>query len=256
MIATPSVVYFSVTMPTNRVDSLGGRPLTIVGAGRMGTALAAALKSRGTQIIGPLRREDAIRGDTVLLCVPDREIANAAQGVPAGSLVGHMAGALTLEVFGGREAFSVHPLMTAVEGRADFEGATAAVAGSSEHALDMARTIAARVGMIAVEIPEDKRVAYHAAASIAANFLVTLETMAARIGATAGLERKHLMPLARAALENWNTLGAAALTGPIARGDRDVVERHRAEIASQLPEFLAAWDAMAKATESIARENQ
>ena len=108
--------------------------------------------------------------------------------------------------------------------------------------------------MTPVEIPDDRRVAYHASASIAANFLVTLETMAAKVGAGSGLERQHLMPLARAALENWGRLGTAALTGPIARGDTETVARHRAEIAKVAPEFLAAWESLVKATETIARE--
>lgn len=236
------------------MDALAGLPLTIVGAGRMGTALAAALKSRGTDVVGPLKRGEKIRGEVVLLAVPDRAIANAAKDVPAGALVGHAAGALTLEVFDGRLGFSMHPLMTAGSGRADFDGATAAIAGSDPRALAVARAIALRLGMTPVEIPDDKRVAYHAAASIAANFLVTLETMAARVGASAGIERQHLMPLARAALENWGTLGAAALTGPIARGDMEIVDKHRAEIERNAPDLLPAWEAMVAATKIVADE--
>jgi predicted short-subunit dehydrogenase-like oxidoreductase (DUF2520 family) len=236
-------------------DAIGGRSITIVGAGRMGTALAAALQARGTAVHGPLGRNDPVTGDIVLLVVPDPAIGGAARSVPEGSLVGHTAGALTLEVFGARECFSLHPLMTAGDGRADFAGASAAIAGSSGRALEVARSLATRLGMIPVEIPDDKRVAYHAAASIAANFLVTLETMAARVGAGSGLERKHLMPLARAALENWGRLGTAALTGPIARGDAATVARHRAEIAKVAPEFLAAWESLVKATEAIAHED-
>lgn len=235
------------------MDVLGGRSITIVGNGRMGNALAVALKSRGTTVVGPLTRGEAMTGDIVLLAVPDREIANAVREVPAGALVGHSAGALTLEVLGDRAAFSMHPLMTAGDGRAEFEGATAAIAGSDAHALDVARALATRLGMRSVEIPDDKRVAYHAAASMAANFLVTLETMAAKVGAEAGLERMHLMPLARAALDNWGALGAAALTGPVARGDTEIVEKHRAHISRSSPELLPAWDAMVEATKAIAR---
>lgn len=236
------------------MDALVGRAIAIVGDGRMGNALAAALRSRGVEVVGPLRRGEAVRGDIALLVVPDREIANAVQSVPEATLVGHTAGAVTLDVFGGRPGFSMHPLMTAGSGRADFADATAAIAGSSPHALGVAHAIAMRLGMIPIEIPDDKRVAYHAAASIAANFLVTLEVMAARVGGNAGIERRHLMPLARAALENWGALGAAALTGPIARGDAEVVDKHRAEITRNAPEFLAAWEAMAVATKTVAGE--
>src|SRR4051812_37540922 len=99
-------------MPTKEIDALGDAGITIVVAGRLGTALASALQSRGTEIVGPLRRGASIHGAIVLLAVPDREIAGAAAHVPADALVGHTAGAMTLEVFGGRESFSVHPLMT------------------------------------------------------------------------------------------------------------------------------------------------
>ena len=228
--------------------------VTIVGAGRLGTALARALKEKGVGVAGPLARGEMPRGDIVLLAVPDREIANAAKAVPKGAVVGHTAGAITLEVFGGRESFSMHPLMTAGNGKAEFAGASAAVAGTSDRARGIARELAVKLGMHPIEVPDDKRVAYHAAASIAANFLVTLETMAFRIGERAGVERRHLLPLARAALENWGALGSIALTGPIARGDTDVVAAHRAEIAEHAPEFLDAWDSLAKATERIARE--
>lgn len=233
------------------MDVLGGRSLTIVGAGRMGSALAAALRDAGVDIAGPLQRNDPIRGDLVVLAVPDREIAGALRAVSEKAIVGHMAGALTLEVFSGREAFSFHPLMTATDGRAKFAGASAAVAGSTSRALEIARAIATRLGMHSLQIPEDRRAAYHAAASIAANFLVTLETIAERIGRDAGLQRKDLLPLARAALENWGALGPSALTGPIARGDTATVERHRAAVAQIAPELLAAWESMAAATRAM-----
>lgn len=236
-------------------DVLRGRAITIVGGGRMGNAIAIALKASGTDVVGPLRRGDELHGDIILLAVPDREIANVAGMAPAGALVGHMAGALTLDVLGARGGFSMHPLMTAGSDDVDFTDATAAIAGSDEAAVEIARGIATRLGMTPIEVPDGQRVAYHAAASMAANFLVTLETMAAAVGASAGIERRHLLPLARAALENWGASGPDALTGPIARGDGEIVARHRAEIRERHPEFAAAWDALAEATARIAREH-
>src|SRR5690242_8739721 len=106
--------------------------VTIVGAGRLGTALAKALKAAGVGVAGPLHRGDAIRGDVVLLAVPDREIVNVVKNLPTKCIAGHTAGAITLEVFGKREAFSMHPLMTAGHGEADFTGASAAIAGTTE----------------------------------------------------------------------------------------------------------------------------
>ena len=80
-----------------------------------------------------------------------------------------------------------------------------------------------------VEVADEDRAAYHAAASIAANFLVTLEGQAERLAATAGVPRELLVPLARAALENWAANGAEqALTGPVARGDEATIARQRA----------------------------
>jgi predicted short-subunit dehydrogenase-like oxidoreductase (DUF2520 family) len=228
--------------------------VTLVGAGRLGTALARALREKGVVVTGPLRRGDQLTGEIILLAVPDREIANAARSVPATSLVGHTAGALTLEVFGDRESFSLHPLMTAGTGRAEFEGASAAVAGTTARARRVARELAVTLGMHPIEVPDDKRISYHAAASIAANFLVTLETMASRVGERSGIERHHLMPLARAALENWARLGSVALTGPIARGDDEIVAKQRAEIVEHAPEFIEMWDALSRATKRIARE--
>ncbi len=228
--------------------------VTIVGAGRLGTALARALKEKGVRVTGPLRRGEAVSGDVVVLAVPDREIGNAATSVRSGALLGHTAGAVTLDVFGDRESFSMHPLMTAGTGKADFAGASAAVAGTSARARRVARELATTLGMTPIEVEDAQRVAYHAAASIAANFLVTLETMAERIGQPSGLDRAHLLPLARAALENWASLGSVALTGPIVRGDDEIVAKQRAEIAKVAPEWLPMWDALAQATNRIARE--
>jgi predicted short-subunit dehydrogenase-like oxidoreductase (DUF2520 family) len=236
------------------MDVLGGRSLTIVGAGRMGNALSAALTKAGVSVSGPVRRSEPIRGDLVLFAVPDREVSLAVAGAPAGSIVGHTAGALTLDVLGDREAFSFHPLMTVVEGDTVFAGASAAIAGSTPRALDVAHSLATRLSMEPLIVPESQRSAYHAAASIAANYLVMLESMAARVGAAAGLERRHLLPLARAALENWGRVGPRALTGPIARGDMETVARHREALESVAPELLAAWDAMATATAAMARD--
>ena len=238
------------------MDALGGRTLTIVGAGRMGNALAAALTKAGVSVSGPSRRNEPLRGDLVLLAVPDREVALAAAGAPVGAMVGHTAGALTLDALGDREAFSFHPLMTVVDDAPVFVGASAAIAGSTPRALDVAHSLAIRLSMEPLIVPESQRAAYHAAASIAANYLVMLESMAARVGAAAGLERRHLLPLARAALENWGRVGPQALTGPIARGDLETVERHREVMKNVAPELLAVWDAMAMATAVIARDGK
>jgi predicted short-subunit dehydrogenase-like oxidoreductase (DUF2520 family) len=225
--------------------------IAILGAGRLGHALADALTAAGRPVTGPLRRGEPV-GDAavVLLCVPDAAIADAAAAIGPGTLVGHCSGATTLEVFAGREGFSMHPLMTVP---AVFAGATAAIAGSTPRALDTARELALALEMTPVAVADADRAAYHAAASIASNFLVTLEGAAERLAATAGVQRGALVPLVRASVENWARLGARdALTGPIARGDEATVERHRATIAERAADLLPLYDAMALATRELA----
>jgi predicted short-subunit dehydrogenase-like oxidoreductase (DUF2520 family) len=224
----------------------------IVGAGRLGRALAEALRDAGVEGEGPLGRGAQPEAPVVLLTVPDGEIRAAAQATPA-QLIGHCSGATTLDVFGDREGFSLHPLMTVPDHGASFAGAGCAVAGTSDHALEVARGLATALRMTAVEVPDEDRAAYHAAASIAANFLVTLEGAAERLAATAGVPRELLVPLARAALENWAANGAEqALTGPVARGDEATIARQREAIEQRAPDLLDAFDALVAASRVLA----
>ena len=219
----------------------------------MGRALVAALP--GTA--GPFGRGfDGDGFDAVLLAVPDSQIAVAAAAVAPGPMVGHCSGALGLEVLAPHEAFGLHPLMTVTRAGATFAGAGAAVAGSTPAALAFAHHLAAELGLHAVEIAGADRAAYHAAASVASNFLVTLEDAAETLLRTTGADRQLLVPLVRAAVENWAALGGPkALTGPIARGDEATVARQRAAIADRTPEFLELFDAMCKATRTLAAQN-
>ena len=190
----------------------------------------------------------------MLLCVPDAEIAHAAAAVPLGPIVGHCSGATGLEPLAGHEAFSLHPLMTVPMGAGPdvLRGAGCAVAGSSARALATAHSLARRLGMRATAIADRDRAAYHAAASIAGNFVVTLEGAAERLAATAGVDRELLAPLVRAAVDNWADRGArGALTGPIVRGDEATVARQRAAVAERTPELLRVWDAMADCTRTL-----
>ena len=239
-----------------------GMRLAVIGAGRLGTAIADALRP-GPQfeVIGPLGRGDAgahcdggAPCDGVLLCVPDREIAAAAAALPVGQLiVGHCSGATGLEPLAPHEAFSMHPLMTVSATGTVFRGATAAIDGGTRRALELARLIAQALQMHAVRVAAEDRVAYHAAASIASNFLVTLEAAAERLAATAGVTRTMLAPLVRATVENWVTLGAErALTGPVARGDEATVAAQRQAVGERAPALLPLFDAMTAATRELA----
>ncbi|MGD9704368.1 MAG: DUF2520 domain-containing protein [Acidimicrobiia bacterium] len=222
----------------------------LVGAGRLGSALAAALPG----VEGPFGRGfDGAGYDVLLLTVSDSEIAAAAAAIAPGRLVGHCAGAIGLAVLAPHEAFGLHPLMTVTRDGAVFAGAGAAVAGSTPRALEVARALARLLEMQAVEIRDDDRAAYHAAASIASNFLVTLEDAAEVLLRTTGAPRAILVPLVRATLENWAKLGGRdALTGPIARGDEATVRRQRAAVADRTPDLLDLFDALAERTRALA----
>ena len=236
--------------------------LAIIGAGRLGTALAGVLKANETiQVIGPLSHgtdlsralQPEVALDAVLLCVPDSAIAAMAAAVAPGPLVGHCSGATSLEPLTPHEAFSLHPLMTVTADGAEFEGATAAIDGTSDRALSTAESLARAAGMHVVRVEPEDRAAYHAAASLASNFLVTLEAAAERLAATAGVDRQMLVPLVRATVDNWSTLGATqALTGPVARGDEATVTRQRNAVAERTPELLPLFDALTEATRSLA----
>jgi predicted short-subunit dehydrogenase-like oxidoreductase (DUF2520 family) len=231
--------------------------LAIVGRGRMGNALAEALAHGRYEIVGPLGRgADGSDADIVLLCVPDTQIADAAKLIlPAATrVVGHCSGATGLDVLAPHERFSLHPLMTVADGSlARFAGAGAAVAGSTPRALALAVELAGALDMHPVEVADGDRAAYHAAASIASNFLVTLEGAAERIARTAGVERDLLLPLVRATIDNWAAVGPRrALTGPVARGDSATVATQRAAVAERAPDLVPLFDALIEATQTLA----
>jgi predicted short-subunit dehydrogenase-like oxidoreductase (DUF2520 family) len=239
------------------------RPLRvgIVGAGRVGTALARALRDAGVEVDGPLGRGERPAGcDAIVLCVPDSEISAAAEAVTAAApLVGHTSGATPLSALAhaGVPAFGLHPLQSFAHPGVRFEGAGAAVAGSTPEALAFATGLAERLGMRPFEIDDEGRAAYHAAASVASNFLVTLQAAAEAIAGGAGLDRHDarelLMPLVRQTVENVAELGPeAALTGPVARGDEATVEAQRAAVEEAAPELLALFDELVERTRELA----
>jgi predicted short-subunit dehydrogenase-like oxidoreductase (DUF2520 family) len=134
-------------------------------------------------------------------------------------------------------------------------GAGAAIAGSTPRALGVAAVLAEALGMRPIEVAEPDRVAYHAAASIASNFLITLEAAAERVAASAGVERELLVPLVRATVENWAALGPErALTGPVARGDEATIDAQRDAIAQRAADLVPLFDALVDATRALARQ--
>jgi predicted short-subunit dehydrogenase-like oxidoreductase (DUF2520 family) len=274
-------------------DSLTASRVGIVGAGRLGTALGAALRDAGVPVEGPAGRGEVPRGcDAIVLCVPDGEIPAAAATVAgAAPLTGHTSGATRLAALApaGGAAFGLHPLQTFPErpGRSDaapgdaaprtfaddapgtlaeagraraldaFAGAGCAVAGSTPAALAFAAALARTLGMTPFEIDDEGRAAYHAAASVASNFTVTLLGAAERIAAGAGLSsgeaRALLAPLVRRTVESVAELGPEwALTGPIARGDDATVAAQRRAVEEAAPELLDLFDELVRHTRALA----
>lgn len=220
----------------------------------MGEALASALDAAGVPVRGPLGRgADGAGAAIVLLCVPEREIGAAAASLVPGALVGHVSASAPLDLLAPHERFSLHPLLSVVGPQARFSGAACAIDGTTPRAIGVARALADRLGMHPRVVASADRALYHAAASTASNFLVTVEAMAERLAGRVGLDRAALVPLVRATVDNWAGAGArVALTGPIARGDEETVRRQRAAVAAAAPELLPLWDALATATRTLA----
>ena len=231
-------------------------PLTrvsVVGRGRLGSALAPALTRAGYVVGRPTGRGEPIDpADVIVLCVPDRQIADAAAAASGRAhFIGHSSGATGLDDVD----FGLHPLQT-FAGRDEpdvFDGIGAAIGGRTPEALDVARGLARALGMRPFEIADADRARYHAAAAFASNFLVTLEGIAERVLREAAPDtdaRALLAPLVRRTVENWAEAGAAsALTGPVARGDEATVARQRAALPADL---VPVFDALVAQTQALA----
>lgn len=230
------------------------RSIAIIGDGRLGGALARALRLAGAAVTGPHGRGFSGDGSgIVIVCVPDSAIAEAVSLVPDGVLVGHCSGACPLAELGRRPAFGLHPLMTFPGGDVRLEGVWCAVSGTGVAELAEAERIAGLVGMEPFRLQEEDRATYHAAASMASNFLVALEADAQSLAASAGVPPEALIPLVQATVANLARAGAQeSLTGPIARGDEVTVERQREAIERSAPGMLTVFDALADRTRELA----
>ena len=224
--------------------------IAIVGAGRVGSLLFRLLHAAGQEVDPPHGRGyDGAGAQVVLLAVPDDAIAVTAAAIRPGPVLGHLSGATGLAALGeSRDAFSLHPLMTITGSESSLAGVPAAVAANSERAAAAATALARSLDVQVFAVAEADRAAYHAGSAMAANFLVTLQWAAARLLRDAGVDPSVVLPLARAALDNWATLGPAALTGPLARGDEGTVAAHRRAVSERTPELLSMYDAMVATT--------
>jgi predicted short-subunit dehydrogenase-like oxidoreductase (DUF2520 family) len=213
--------------------------IAVVGHGRLGSTVAARLEDQRLAA-------SAATADLVLLCVPDRAIHEAAERIPPGVWIAHMSGAVPISALDPHQRrFGLHPLQTFKRdgGATQLDGAWGAVTAESAEARERGHWLAAVLGLRPFDLREDRRVLYHAGATVASNFLVTLYRAARQLIETAGAPPEALLPLMRRTIDN-----GFELTGPIARGDWATVEAHLATIQEYAPEVEELYRAMARAT--------
>jgi predicted short-subunit dehydrogenase-like oxidoreductase (DUF2520 family) len=261
---------------TARGDVPAVPPVGIVGPGRAGLGFALALRAARIAVAGVHGRTEkpvpggvkltvggpppwlgevglvvlAVGDDALARCVDDLVLAG---GVGPGQVVLHLSGALTRDVLvplgeAGAAIGSMHPLMTVsaapAEAARHFRGATFVLEGDLA-AVGLADAIVRRLGGVPVTLAPELKALYHAGAVFASNFVVTMLATAARLLGDAGIEADAasaaLLPLARATLDNVAATGpAAALTGPIARGDVATARRHLASLGHRDAELYRA----------------
>jgi predicted short-subunit dehydrogenase-like oxidoreductase (DUF2520 family) len=214
----------------------------VIGAGRVGSALAARLRERGVE-----GSPDA--PELVLLCVPDRAIAEVAAAVEPGPWLAHVSGATPLSALAPHtRRFSLHPLQTftTARGPEQLDGAFAAVTAERDEAREVGLWLARTLGLEPFELADEHRAAYHAGASIASNYLVTLRRAAGSLLEAAGAPPEALDPLMRRTIEN-----GFELTGPISRGDWATVDAHLVAIREARPELEPMYTTLAETTKAL-----
>jgi predicted short-subunit dehydrogenase-like oxidoreductase (DUF2520 family) len=223
----------------------------IIGPGRAGSSLALALARAGWEVAPTLARGDdagpAAQGvDLLVLAVPDAAVAAVAAAVdPArGGAVAHLSGSLGLHVLASHPRRAVlHPLVALPDPERGAERLVGAWFGLAADGDPMAAEVVASLRGKVVEVAEGDWPRYHAAAVIASNHLVALLGQAERVAASVGAPVEAFLDLARGSLADVAALGpAAALTGPVRRGDTATVARHLAALPA---EERAAYEAMA-----------
>jgi predicted short-subunit dehydrogenase-like oxidoreductase (DUF2520 family) len=266
-----------------------GVRLGVVGAGRVGAVLSAALRSAGHEVVAAAGESDGSRAriatllpgvpgdkptavsrscDLLLLTVPDDMLPNvvsmlAASGaIRRGQYVAHTSGRHGLAVLQpaadlGAHVLALHPAMTFTGTALDLPrlpGCAFGVTADEDAAVAMARMLVTDLGGNLVWVPEDKRSLYHAGLAHGANHLVTLVSQAMGLLRESGATdpAATLRPLLTAALDNALTMGDDALTGPIVRGDVETVRAHLEAISLTQPGTLASYVSLARATANTA----
>ena len=256
----------------------------IIGAGRVGAVLGAALSAAGHHVVAasglstasaeraarllpavPLLPADEVvaSADLVVLAVPDDTLAGLVGGLAetgawrSGQLAFHTSGAHGLAVLAPAEQAGVlplalHPAMTFSGAPEDADRLTGAPFGvtSRPEFRAVAETLVLEMGGEPFFVAEEDRRLYHAALVTGANHLVTLVAEAADLLRTAGVDDpgRILAPLLTAALDNGLRRGDRGLTGPVSRGDVGTVRDHLETLTERAPESVAAYVAMARRT--------
>ncbi len=256
----------------------------VVGAGRVGAVLAAALRAAGHEIVSvagespasrrridallpgvPVQRpaEVARSCDLLLVTVPDDAVrpvveALAEEGaISAGQYVVHASGrlgpaALQPAADVGAHVLALHPAMTFSGTRTDLPRlrGTAFAVTATPPTEALADELATALGGRPFRVAEESRTLYHAGIVHGANHLVTLVAEATEVLGRAGVDdpAATLRPLLDAVLANTLDRGDAALTGPVVRGDVGTVRAHLADLAAHAPDVLGSYVAMARAT--------
>jgi predicted short-subunit dehydrogenase-like oxidoreductase (DUF2520 family) len=259
--------------------------VAVIGAGRVGAVLGAALARAGHRIvaasgvsaatkgrihhllpgISPSPADEAVAGaELVVIAVPDDTLPGLVAGLAEtgalrpGQIVAHTSGAhgigvLAPAVVAGAQPLALHPAMTFTGTAADLERLAAGVSfgvTAPPNLRPLATQLVADLGGSVEWIDEQRRPLYHAALAHGANHLVTLvnEAMDRLRDAGVGHPERVLDPLLHAALDNALRLGDAALTGPVSRGDAGTLARHLSELADVAPESVPAYLALARRT--------
>ena len=257
--------------------------VAVVGAGRVGTALAVLLQRAGHRITAVSGRsatvdraaaylpgvplvasvEAAGQGEIVLLAVPDDALADvvvelAEAGVlRADAWAVHVSGAAGLGVLAplvaaGARRLAMHPLQTVpdVEGAIDrIPGSAVAVTAEDPDGVALGERLARDVGGLPFVLADERRPLYHAAAVFASNYVVAAAGIAEVLFREAGVPDAAgaLLPLARASLDNVGRLGPdEALTGPAVRGDDGTVASNLAALRDAAPHTIPAYVALCR----------
>jgi predicted short-subunit dehydrogenase-like oxidoreductase (DUF2520 family) len=221
--------------------------IQVIGArGRVGSAVAARLAERGLRL-------DEGEPELILLCVPDRAISDVAGEVTPSPWVVHVSGATPLAALDPHvRRFSLHPLQTFTKARGpeQLDGAWAAITAETGEARKVGFWLAETLGLRPFLLDDENRAAYHAGAAVASNYLVTLRQAAGSLLEAVGAPPEALDPLMQRVIEN-----GFELTGPIARGDWETVERHIEAIREVQPELEDLYRVLAAATAAVAGQD-